>query len=179
MFLLNYVAIGGQGRRANHQVGDNSQVNQSSLIKHNEKESKIAIPQKSSVTSSHMTLETTYPHIRVDLRRQVLSVVDASGNVLKVLPVSTGSGRWYTSEGERRRAVTPRGNFTVYRKIAGWRKSPLGLMYYPVYIVGGIAIHGSPSVPRSPASHGCVRIPMFAAKAFHDSTPVGTPVHVY
>jgi lipoprotein-anchoring transpeptidase ErfK/SrfK len=52
-------------------------------------------------------------------------------------------------------------------------------MYYPVYIVGGIAIHGSPSVPRSPASHGCIRIPMYAAKAFHDSTPVGTPVHVY
>jgi lipoprotein-anchoring transpeptidase ErfK/SrfK len=155
------------------------QVGQSSLFDRNVNEPNIAIPQKSSVASSHMTLEANYPHIRVDLRRQILSVVDASGNVLKVLPVSTGSGRWYTSEGERRKAVTPRGRFTVYRKISGWRKSPLGLMYYPVYIVGGIAIHGSPSVPRTPASHGCVRIPMYAAKAFHDSTPIGTTVHVY
>ena len=84
----------------------------------------------------------------------MLSVFDESGNVEKVLPISSGSGRWYVSEGERRLAITPTGRFRVYRKIPGWRKSPLGLMYYPVYIAGGVAIHGSPSVPRRPASHG-------------------------
>jgi lipoprotein-anchoring transpeptidase ErfK/SrfK len=109
----------------------------------------------------------------------MLSVIDESGKVTKVLPISTGSGRWYVSEGERRLAVTPTGRFRVYRKIPGWRKSPLGLMYYPVYIAGGVAIHGSPSVPRRPASHGCIRIPMYAAKVFYDSTPIGTVVLVH
>jgi lipoprotein-anchoring transpeptidase ErfK/SrfK len=117
--------------------------------------------------------------VDVDLSRQMLSVIDGSGRVTKVLPISSGSGGWYVSEGEKRRAVTPTGRFRVYRKIAGWRKSPLGLMYYPVYIVGGIAIHGSPSVPRRPASHGCIRIPMSAAVAFYNSTPVGTVVNVH
>jgi lipoprotein-anchoring transpeptidase ErfK/SrfK len=123
--------------------------------------------------------EAQVKRIEVDLSRQVLSVIDGSGNITKVLPISTGSGRWYVSEGERRRAITPTGRFRVYRKISGWRKSPLGLMYYPVYIVGGIAIHGSPSVPRRPASHGCIRIPMYAAKAFFDATPIGTLVVVH
>ena len=123
--------------------------------------------------------EADFPRIDVDLSRQMLSVFDESGNVKKVLPISSGSGRWYVSEGERRQAITPTGRFRVYRKISGWRKSPLGLMYYPVYIVGGVAIHGSPSVPRRPASHGCIRIPMRAAKAFYDTTPIGTVVLVH
>ncbi|HEV2668802.1 MAG TPA: L,D-transpeptidase [Blastocatellia bacterium] len=123
--------------------------------------------------------EADHPRIDVDLSRQMLSVIDESGNVTKVLPISSGSGKWYVSEGERRRAVTPTGRFRVYRKIPGWRKSPLGLMYYPVYIAGGVAIHGSPSVPRRPASHGCIRIPMYAAKAFYDTTPIGTVVVVH
>src|SRR5262249_61272975 len=107
-----------------------------------------------------------------DLSRQMLSVIDDSGNVTKVLPISSGSGKWFVSEGERRQAITPTGRFRVYRKISGWRKSPLGLMYYPVYVVGGVAIHGSPYVPRRPASHGCIRIPMSAAVAFYNSTPI-------
>lgn len=117
--------------------------------------------------------------IDVNLSRQMLSVIDESGRVTKVLPISSGSGGWYVSEGEKRRAVTPTGRFKVYRKTPGWHKSPLGLMYYPVYIVGGIAIHGSPSVPRRPASHGCIRIPMSAAVAFYNSAPYGTVVNVH
>ncbi len=118
-------------------------------------------------------------HIEVDLKRQVLFVVGVGGAVLKVLPISSGSGKLFTSEGRTRRAITPTGRFTVYRKIAGWRKSPLGLLYYPNYIDGGIAIHGNPSVPIRPASHGCIRIPMFAAKEFSEMTPVGMAVLVY
>ena len=44
---------------------------------------------------------------------------------------------------------------------------------------GGIAIHGNPSVPAEPASHGCIRIPMFAAEEFSKMTPIGTQVLVY
>jgi len=67
----------------------------------------------------------------------------------------------------------------VYRKIAGWHKSPLGMLYYPNYIIEGVAIHGSRSVPSRPASHGCIRIPISAAKEFSDLTPIGTIVLVY
>ena len=123
--------------------------------------------------------ETGYAHVEVNLSRQRLIVVDGSGHVVKTLPVSSGSGKWFTSEGRTRRAITPRGRFTVFRKIAGWHESPLGMLYYPNYITQGVAIHGSPSVPSRPVSHGCIRIPMSAAKEFSHMTPIGTVVVVY
>jgi lipoprotein-anchoring transpeptidase ErfK/SrfK len=132
-----------------------------------------------SEVTGDMLSAVDHPRIDVDLSKQMLSVYDGSGKVTKVLPISSGSGKFYVSEGEKRKAVTPTGRFRAYRKIPGWRKSPLGLMYYPVYIVGGVAIHGSPSVPRRPASHGCIRIPMSAAVAFFNSTPIGTEVVVH
>jgi lipoprotein-anchoring transpeptidase ErfK/SrfK len=52
-------------------------------------------------------------------------------------------------------------------------------MYNPLYIVGGIAIHGSLDVPAYPASHGCIRIPMFASARLPKMVPKGTPVWVY
>ena len=52
-------------------------------------------------------------------------------------------------------------------------------MYYPNYISGGIAIHGSYSVPVQPASHGCIRIPIFAAREVSTLLPIGTIVLVY
>jgi N-acetylmuramoyl-L-alanine amidase len=124
-------------------------------------------------------LEWGYAHIEVDLARQVLFVVDCCGAILRILPVSTGSGEWFTEGGRTRRAVTPVGRFTVTHKIEGWRKSPLGLLYYPNYVHDGIAIHGNPAVPTRPASHGCVRIPMFAAKEFSAMASVGMPVLIH
>jgi lipoprotein-anchoring transpeptidase ErfK/SrfK len=109
----------------------------------------------------------------------VLFIVEAHDKVSHILPISSGSGQPFTSEGWTRNAVTPTGKFEVCRKIQGWRKSPLGLLYYPNYICGGVAIHGNPSVPVTPASHGCIRIPMFAAAAFSRLTPIGTIVIVY
>ena len=123
--------------------------------------------------------DDSYAHIEVDLQRQVLLVVDAEGHVTRVLPVCTGNEQFYIEDGRRNRAHTPRGRFTVTRKINGWRRSKLGLLYYPSYIFKGIAIHGSPSILTYPASHGCVRIPMFAAKELSEMAPVGTVVVVY
>lgn len=123
--------------------------------------------------------DTTYAHVEVDLSRQVLMIVDESGLVKRVLPVCTGNEKLYRDRGVTKRAHTPRGHFIVTRRINGLRISSLGALYYPCYIVNGIAIHGSPSIAAYPASHGCIRIPMFAAKAFHDMTPVGTIVVVY
>jgi lipoprotein-anchoring transpeptidase ErfK/SrfK len=124
-------------------------------------------------------LETGYPHIEIDLHRQVLFVVDVAGVPLRTLPISSGSGEFFTEGGVTRQAVTPTGRFKVYRKIEGWRKSPLGLLYYPNYIYGGIAIHGNPSVPVRPASHGCIRIPMFASQEFSEIATIGMAVIVY
>jgi hypothetical protein len=124
-------------------------------------------------------LERGLAHIEIDLKRQVLFVVDADGMVSRILPVSTGSGKMFTSEDYTQPAVTPTGRFHVYRKLEGWRESPLGLLYYPNYIVGGIAIHGNPAVPVEPASHGCVRIPMFAAEPLSGMMPIGTEVIVH
>ena len=124
-------------------------------------------------------LENGYAHVEVDLTLQVLFVVDESGTVSHALPVSTGSGQPFTSEGWTRNAVTPKGRFTIERKLAGWRKSPLGRIFYPNYFLAGVAIHGLSSVPATPASHGCVRIPLFASKEFSDMTPIGTKVIIH
>jgi lipoprotein-anchoring transpeptidase ErfK/SrfK len=123
--------------------------------------------------------ETGYAHIEVDLTRQVLLVIGEDSAVTRILPVSSGNGKEFTSEDWTRQAVTPTGRFKVHRKLDGWRKSPLGLMYYPIYYLSGVAIHGAKSVPTYPASHGCIRIPMFAAQELNEMTPIGTVVLVY
>jgi hypothetical protein len=118
-------------------------------------------------------------HVEIDLSRQVLFIVDPTGTITHILPVCTGNEKFYVDHGEIHRAHTPRGRFRVLRKLSGWRLSSLGLLYYPNYILNGIAIHGSPAVAVHPASHGCIRIPMFASKELSELTPVGTEVIVY
>lgn len=120
-----------------------------------------------------------YGHVEIDLERQVLFVIDEDGKVFRVLPVSTGNGELYMDHGQVHRARTPTGTFKVLRKIKRWRLSSLGLLYYPSYIHNGIAVHGSPSVPTRPASHGCIRVPMFAAKELSSLLPVGLEVEIY
>jgi hypothetical protein len=120
-----------------------------------------------------------YKHVEVDLDRQVLLLTDDDGAVTRILPVSTGSGKHYEEKSMSGLAYTPRGRFRIYNKIDGWRKSPLGLLYYPNYFSDGLAIHGNPSVPHAPRSHGCVRIPMFAAEEISKELPAGTIVLIY
>ena len=117
-------------------------------------------------------------YVYVDLSQQRLVEVHHQ-TVTGVLRVSTGGGYRYTSsDGVTRSAVTPVGPFVIYRKAPGWHRSYLGSMYYPSYFSGGYAIHGAASVPATPVSHGCIRIPMAAAIGFYQRNPVGTPVFV-
>jgi lipoprotein-anchoring transpeptidase ErfK/SrfK len=119
-------------------------------------------------------------HVEVDIARQVLFVVDDEGKPGNILPISSGSGKRFHENGyPETHAVTPCGHLEVYSKGSGWKKSPLGEMHNPMYIVGGIAIHGSQDVPAYPASHGCIRIPMFASQILPKMIAVGTPVLVY
>ena len=120
-----------------------------------------------------------HPHVEVDLTRQVLFVIDESGSVSQILSVSTGNEQRYVDHGELHRAHTPRGRFKVLRKIKGWRLSSLGRMYYPSYIFNGVAVHGSLFVPTYPDSHGCIRVPMYAAKELSNLMPIGIEVIVY
>jgi len=119
-----------------------------------------------------------YEHVEVDVDRQVLMLVNEEGAV-RVLPVSTGSDKQFMDQGQMSVAYTPRGRFVVYDKTYGWENGDLGSVYYANYITGGVAIHGYLSVPTTPASHGCIRIPMFAAKEVSKLLPVGTIVLVY
>ena len=45
--------------------------------------------------------------------------------------------------------------------------------------VGAFAIHGYHSVPSYPASHGCVRIPIWVAPRVYSLIDYGTTVYVY
>jgi len=122
--------------------------------------------------------ETGYEHVEVDVERQVLLLVSQDGSI-RVLPVSTGNGDTFANEGQQSIAYTPRGRFVVYDKTYGWEDGALGSVYYANYISGGVAIHGYLTVPNKPGSHGCIRIPMFAAIAVSKLLPVGTIVLVY
>jgi peptidoglycan hydrolase-like protein with peptidoglycan-binding domain len=102
-------------------------------------------------------------YIEVDKTRQVLFVVD-DGVVTKVVHVSTGAT-----------GNTPLGSWQVYRKVPGWD----WVLWYPMYFKGGFAIHGYPSVPAYPASHGCVRIPMWIAPTLYAMHSQGTTVVVH
>jgi L,D-transpeptidase catalytic domain/Putative peptidoglycan binding domain len=106
-------------------------------------------------------------HIEIDKARQILMVV-RGGRAVLISPVSTGGGYW-----------TPEGRFSIIRKVPGYDPSPLGVLYKPMYFYGGYAIHGNPSVPSYPASHGCVRVPNFVADRLYDSEPYGERVIVY
>jgi lipoprotein-anchoring transpeptidase ErfK/SrfK len=118
-------------------------------------------------------------HVEVDISRQVLFYVNGDGVVQKIVSVSTGNEKKYFDQGEWQVAHTTRGNFKVQWKYNGVRKASLGDLYYPSYFNGGIAVHGSPSIPPYPASHGCVRVPRFAERTLFKMMPVGTPVMVY
>ena len=122
--------------------------------------------------------ELGYEHVEVDVDRQLLMLVNEQGAV-KVLPVSTGNDKQFMDQGQMSVAYTPRGRFVVYDKTYGWENGDLGSVYYANYISGGVAIHGYLTVPTTPASHGCIRIPMFAARELSRLLPVGTIVLVY
>lgn len=130
------------------------------------------------VAAAPQPRDAGYEHVEVDIDRQILMLVKEDGSV-RVLPVSTGNGETFASDGQDSVAYTPRGRFVVYDKTFGWENGTLGSVYYANYITGGVAIHGYLTVPTKPASHGCIRIPMFAAREVSKLLPLGTIVLVY
>jgi lipoprotein-anchoring transpeptidase ErfK/SrfK len=124
----------------------------------------------------------------VDKTRQLLFLVQ-DGVTTHVLNTSTGDDREYTEPDSNSpgvmitdTAITPVGTFRINRERPdGWWIGDLGQIYRPKYFIGGVAIHGSLSVPAYPASHGCVRVSVAAMDMIweQDILPRGTTVVVY
>jgi len=108
--------------------------------------------------------------IEISLDRQLLLVVQG-GQVTYAINTSTGRSGWSTRPGD----------FAIDRQIDGMRHAPLGDLYRPKYFHGGIAIHGSGSIPGQPASHGCARVSNGAIDMLWASglAEIGTRVVVY
>jgi PKD repeat protein len=103
-------------------------------------------------------------HFEVDKSRQVVLDV-RNGTVALVVHTSTGAT-----------GNTPVGTWHVYSKTAGFNAKG---MYYSLYFLRGFAIHGYVDVPPYPASHGCVRVPLWIAPRLYATHPYGTTVIVY
>ena len=106
--------------------------------------------------------------VEVDLRLRVLLLTRA-GAVTRVVDCSPGTPS----------TPTPTGAFEVTRRIDGWRRSALGLLWRPNYFHAGYAVHGSTSVPTYAASHGCVRVTVPAMDRLWPVLRVGEKVWVH
>jgi N-acetylmuramoyl-L-alanine amidase len=111
--------------------------------------------------------QARYPsgnHVEVSKGRQVLFLV-RDGKVALVVPVSTGAT-----------GNTPLGHWPVYSRVPGFNAKA---MYYSSFFTGAYAIHGYQSVPPYPASHGCVRIPLWFAYRLYSLIDYGTEIYIY
>lgn len=119
--------------------------------------------------------------VEIDLDRQLLVVV-RGGRASVILNTSTGNGEYYTStSGNRAKAVTPRGDYRVYRQVDGPLTNSLGELWRPRFFYRGFAVHGSPNIPPYPASHGCARLSNSAINMIwaRDLMPLGSRVLVH
>lgn len=123
--------------------------------------------------------------VEIDLPSQVLRLY-LNGSLRSILSISSGNNERFCEPDPDQGgkivcdvARTPGGSFRVYNRILGFRESRLGALYNPMYFNGGIAVHGSKSVPAGPASHGCVRVTNASAEWLFELVPIGMPVYVY
>ncbi|MFA4965843.1 MAG: L,D-transpeptidase [Thermoleophilia bacterium] len=107
-------------------------------------------------------------HLEVDKHRQILMVV-VDGAVLGLIPVSTGAT-----------GNTPEGSFSIQRKtpVTSGLYGP-DFLYRTMGFIGNFAIHGYDPVPPYPASHGCIREPIWVADWVYDHSFVGERLFIY
>lgn len=126
--------------------------------------------------------------IEINKSVQLLFIIRA-GRTEWALNTSTGNDQPYTEEDRNSPgemidgvSITPEGDWKVNReREEGWWEGDLGKIYRPKYFRGGVAVHGSGSVPNYPASHGCVRVSVPAMDFIWAANymPMGTRVWVY
>jgi hypothetical protein len=112
-------------------------------------------------------------------------------SALKV-KMSTGAQRVYVMQGNEvllatpcsvgtSSTPTPKGNFTIYHKEANRRRaSSPGAGYPMTYWMEFQSAYGMHWgwVKPVPCTHGCVRLPIKAAKKIFDMVPTGTPLNI-
>jgi len=106
-------------------------------------------------------------HLEIDETRQILMLV-TDGAVIGVVPVSTGAT-----------GNTPEGAFRILRKnpMSATYDGSVGLPRFMTFY-GSMGIHGYPFVPPYPASHGCVREPLWVADWVYDRAFVGERLYI-
>jgi hypothetical protein len=107
-------------------------------------------------------------HIEIDKTRQILMIVKG-GKPYGIIAVSTGAT-----------GNTPVGRFHILRKAPStstWLGS--AILWRTMDFYGNFAMHGYPEVPPYPASHGCVREPMWVADWTYQHSWVGEAVYIY
>jgi hypothetical protein len=104
-------------------------------------------------------------HVEADLSRQVL-VLARDGKPERIYHTASGA------------PATPTilGSFRFYRKQPGTNAKG---MVHSNYFIRGYAIHGYPSVPTHPASHGCLRVPIPSARSIDRWISIGDRIDVY
>lgn len=114
------------------------------------------------------------PAKRVEIDKTV-QLLRAYENDQLVFQTNVSTGKWDRS--------TPNGQFAAkskqrmhYSKL--YKNAP---MPFSVEVVGNVFIHGFSSVPKQPASHGCIRVPISGAnpaKQFFEWVEIGTPIEI-
>lgn len=139
----------------------------------------------------------TETHVEVYLPEQVLIVFKQDKPVL-ITHISSGDNKPWCEEvtidpgedgnvngtepikkGVCGESITPAGLYYFYNRRSGTRESKLGTMWNPVYFNGGVAVHGAAQVPIRPASHGCIRIPMFISEYFPSLVAYGDRIYIF
>ena len=119
--------------------------------------------------SGHGGFKLKYPkagkHVEADLSRQVL-VLASGGKAERIYHMSSGKPS----------TPTVTGAFRFYRKSPGTNAKG---MVHSSYFIRGYAIHGFASVPASPASHGCLRVPIPNALSIFRWVKIGDRIFVY
>lgn len=117
--------------------------------------------------------------VEINLTKQTAHLF-RDGQLMGTFPISSGNGElFYNSRGKLVRAVTPAGSYRVFRRAHGWYTSYLGQLLNPWFFNGGIALHGSNTVPSYPDSHGCVRLTVWDSNFVNQYMYIGIDVHVY
>jgi len=112
--------------------------------------------------------------IEINLTDQELVAYQGDVEVLRT-PISSGRPGYRT----------PTGTFTAGPAKRRMHYSSLydnAPMPYSIQVVGNVFLHGYHSVPRYPASHGCIRVPLRGwnpAKWLFDWTDIGTEIRIY
>lgn len=106
--------------------------------------------------NKEMVVQVSRHEVEISLEHQQLIGYQGSRIVMRT-NISTGRRGYSTPRG-----VWPAGHRVRHRVSRQYDNAP---MPYSVHVTGGIFIHGSSSVPRRPASHGCIRMPLTGRNA--------------